>query len=94
MSDPTRPVFHPSDAVRASFSDDGLVLLDLEGGLVLSSNPVGARIWQLLAEGSAPDDIARRIADEYAAPFDRVHQDVWAFVSALRTRGLLDEVNA
>src|SRR5207247_3060676 len=38
--------FRASPAVRASVSTDGLVLLDVEGGLVLASNPVGARIWQ------------------------------------------------
>ncbi len=39
-----RTRFHVSQHVRASISGDGLVLLDVQGGFVLASNPIGARI--------------------------------------------------
>lgn len=81
--------FHPSPAVSASISGDGLILLDVTGGLVLSSNVVGARIWELLERHQTRTDVARLLAGEYAIPFDRAQRDVAAFVAALIARGLV-----
>ena len=81
--------FQPSPAVKASISGDGLVLLDVSGGLVLSSNSVGARIWQLLAERNGRGEIARHLADEYTIPLERAQRDVATFVAALVARGLV-----
>ena len=75
--------------VKAAVSDDGLVLLDVSGGLVLSANVVGARIWQLLVERHPGAEIARRVADEYTIPLERARLDVAAFVAALIARGLV-----
>jgi hypothetical protein len=65
------------------------VLLDVNGGLVLSANPVGARIWDLLEQALTPVEIARRLAAEYAMPLDRVERDVALFVAELISRGLI-----
>ena len=79
----------PSPAVRASISDDGLVLLDLEGGLVLSSNVVGGRIWALIEQQRTPAEIAQQLVLDYAIPEERAVHDVTAFIDALRGRGLV-----
>jgi hypothetical protein len=79
----------PSPAAKASISADGLVILDMSGGLVLSSNDVGARIWELLEQRHARGEIARRLANEYEIPIDRAQRDVAAFVAALIARGLV-----
>ena len=81
----------PSPAVRASISDDGLVLLDVDGGLVLSSNAVGARIWQLLEQQHTPDEIARQLSEEYDVPQARTQADVASFVAALLAQQLVIE---
>jgi Coenzyme PQQ synthesis protein D (PqqD) len=81
----------PSLAVRASASEDGLILLDVDGGLVLASNAVGARIWQLIEQRGTPDQIARQLAEECAISVDRASQDVRAFVANLVERGLVSE---
>ncbi len=86
-----RQLLRPSPAVRASISNDGLVILDVNGGLVLSSNPVGARIWQLVEERRTLPDIARQLATDYGVPIDRAHADVVNFVAALISRGLVRE---
>jgi hypothetical protein len=78
-----------STAVRSSISSDGLLLLDLRGGLVLASNPIGARIWHLLEQQCARGDIARQIADEYGVAIERVERDVATFVETLVSRGLV-----
>lgn len=80
-----------SSAVRASTSDDGLVLLDLQGGVVLASNAVGARIWELIALGLGCADIAAVIAHDYDVPIDRARHDVRSFLTALEVRGLVRE---
>lgn len=80
-----------SPGVRASISSDGLVLLDLDGGMVLSSNVVGGRIWQLVEQRRTPREIARQVAAEYEVSEARAHADVAAFIAALVARGLLAE---
>jgi hypothetical protein len=78
-------------AVRASISNDGLVILDVRGGLVLASNEVGARIWQLIDQRYTRGEIARRLVDDYGVGRERALVDVAAFVDALVGRGLVVE---
>ena len=84
---PTR--FQISAAVRASVSGDGLVLLDVHGGVVLASNAVGARIWQLLEARLGGVEIANRLTTEYDVSIERAQHDVTAFLTALEARGLV-----
>ncbi len=86
-----RDRFRVSQAVRASISDDGLVLLDLDGGRVLASNAIGGHIWQLLEARVTPLEIARQLAASYGIDEERALHDVGAFVSALSTHGLIAE---
>jgi hypothetical protein len=79
----------PSPSVRASVSSDGLVLLDVEGGLVLSANQIGARIWELIEHHRTTDEISRQIAADYDVPSERARCDTETFVAALLARGLV-----
>lgn len=81
--------FRPSPGVRASISTDGLVLLDVRGGVVLGSNAIGARIWQLLERHHSPEDIARRFVEDYGLDPEEAGRDVGAFVAALAARRLI-----
>jgi hypothetical protein len=81
----------PSPAVKASATEDGLILLDVDGGLVLASNAVGARIWQLIEQHSTHDRIARQLASEFAISDERASRDVRTFVAGLVDRGLVSE---
>ncbi|MCU1384450.1 MAG: hypothetical protein JWL71_3147 [Acidobacteria bacterium] len=89
-----RTHFQISPAVRASISGDGLVLLDVHGGIVLASNPIGARIWQLLESRLDCLEIARRLACDYGVSIERTQRDVGAFVTALEARGLVTAESA
>ncbi len=80
-----------SPAVRASISPDGLVLLDVQGGMLLASNPIGARVWQLLEEQRSRLDIAQHLAADYDISFERAEHDVAAFIADLAARGLVIE---
>ena len=81
--------FRPSPGARASISGDGLILLDVDEGLVLTSNVVGARIWQLIEQDRTTTEIVRQIVDDYDVPIDRARRDVAMFVAALMSRGLV-----
>jgi Coenzyme PQQ synthesis protein D (PqqD) len=85
------PFLRPSSAVRAAASGDGLILLDVAGGLVLSANDVGARIWQLIEQHHTHDQIARQLADEFTIAVERARHDVRVFVAQLVARGLVAE---
>lgn len=85
----TAAAFRPSPAVRASISADGLVLLDVRGGVVLASNTVGARIWQLLENGATVAGAAGKLVEEYGIAHERANGDVAAFVATLVARGLV-----
>lgn len=81
--------FRPSPTVRASISADGLVLLDIDGGQVLASNAVGARIWQMVEAGRTPLEIAGCLVHDYDVTPDRALGDVVSLVGALESRGLI-----
>jgi hypothetical protein len=83
--------FRAASFVRTSVSTDGLVLLDVDGGLVLASNPIGARIWQFIEQRCTRVEIAQRLAADYDIPIERAHRDVGGFIDALRMRGLVRE---
>jgi hypothetical protein len=83
--------FRVSPAVRASLSSDGLVLLDVQGGLILASNSVGARIWQFLEQPRTHAEIAQQLVDCYGIAHERAGTDAAAFVGALASRGLVVE---
>jgi len=78
-----------SPLVRSSVSNDGLVLLDVKGGFVFTSNIVGARIWSLIEAHGETCAIARAIAGEFNVDLDRATRDVDAFVAALCARGIV-----
>jgi Coenzyme PQQ synthesis protein D (PqqD) len=79
----------PSAAVKASVSGDGLILLDVEGGMVLSANAIGARIWHLIEQRLPVPDIARTLAHDYTISLERAERDVAAFVAQLLSRGVV-----
>ena len=71
------------------FSAVLFVLLDVHGGVVLASNAIGARIWQLIESRLDGVEIASRLALEYEVPAERARHDVAAFLAALEARGLV-----
>ncbi len=79
----------PSALVRASATDDGIVLLDIGTGRIFSANAIGARIWRGLEEGLPIAAIVDRIASDTGADRSLVARDADRFVDALRARALV-----
>jgi hypothetical protein len=69
------------------------VLLDPARGRYHTLNDVGARVWELLADGTTLDAIVGTIRAEYDVPLvagvDPVDQDVTTLLRHLRAAGLL-----
>ena len=66
-----------------------LVLLDFERGTYFGLDEVGARIWQLVADGLTPAAIAERIVAEYDVDIDVAARDVEALLDQLAAKQLV-----
>jgi len=66
-----------------------LVLLDLERGIYYGLDPVGARMWQLLASGSSFDAVIETMLTEYDVAREQLQADLERLTKELRERGLL-----
>jgi hypothetical protein len=65
------------------------VMLDLEKGAYFGLDPVGARMWQLLAEGRTLAEVRDAIVAEYEASRDTIERDLLALVDDLVMQGLI-----
>lgn len=90
MSSPKPEItYKPSVWVREIKTQDGSALLDIQHGLCLGLNPVGAEIWQAIKHGLHPDEIAARIASQFQKQIGQVYEDVRNCVDDLSGKGLL-----
>jgi hypothetical protein len=64
-----------SSNVRATYSEDGAVLLDIRKGLCYSLNPVAARVWSTVAASLSGIDL-RGLADVMATHYKISHEDL------------------
>jgi Coenzyme PQQ synthesis protein D (PqqD) len=75
--------------VREAFNQDGAVLLDVDQGLCLSLNVVGAKIWQMLKQDWTREQIIAALAREFGeVPRAQLQQDYIDFVRQLETNKL------
>jgi hypothetical protein len=65
------------------------VVLDMASGRYLGMNPVGTRVWELLAAGKTPDDAVTAILEEFEVQEPVLRADVSAFVGELFRLGLV-----
>lgn len=67
-----------------------LVLLHLRTGVYFGLDPVGTRVWQLLAGGRSLPEILEILVDEYDVGKRRAAADLQDLVGALSENGLVD----
>jgi hypothetical protein len=65
------------------------VMLDLAKGAYFGLDPVGARMWQLLAEGKTLAEVRDAIVEEYDVSREDAERDLLALVADLMAQGLL-----
>jgi hypothetical protein len=76
-------------SVRSVFSQDGAVLMNLQQGMMYTSNPVGGRILELLSQGVNESDVVETISRECDAPAEMVRQDLETYIEQLSSYGLV-----
>ncbi|HEX2123769.1 MAG TPA: PqqD family protein [Thermoanaerobaculia bacterium] len=78
-----------SDRVIFKPVGDEMVLLDFQSGMYYGLDPVGARIWQLLAAEHSLGDVVQTILGEYDVAREEVERDIDRLVEELERRGLV-----
>ncbi|HYO78103.1 MAG TPA: PqqD family protein [Thermoanaerobaculia bacterium] len=71
-----------------------IVLLDLNRGVYFGLDPIGARIWQALAEGADEAEIANAVAAEYETDSETALEDVRRLVAELREAGVVEDAES
>jgi len=69
--------------------DGEAVILDLASGVYFGLDPVGTRMWQLIEQHGALDEVLRVMCDEYDAPPDAIERDLGVLVRQLLDKQLL-----
>jgi hypothetical protein len=75
--------------VETSEVDGEAVLLNLVDGTYFGLNPVGAVVWELLAEPHALDAIAAALTARYDVERAKASEDVARMLVRMRDRGLI-----
>lgn len=65
------------------------VILDLVGGGYFGLDPVGARIWQLMAEGKTLADVCEAMQAAYEVSREQIERDVLALAQSLNEKQLI-----
>ena len=75
--------------VMAREVGDETVILDLANGTYYGLDKVGARIWQLMAEGQTLMQVCEAMLAEYEVTREEIERDVLALAQTLMERKLV-----
>jgi hypothetical protein len=80
-----------SPDVRATYSEDGAVLLDIDKGLCYSLNVVGSQIWVTIESnpGIGLESIVDALEAHFQVPREQLRVDTMEYLGNLRQKGLL-----
>ena len=78
----------PEDVVHRMVGDEA-VLLQLDSGIYYGLDPVGSRIWELLAAHGSIRAVCETMVEEYDVAPAQVEQDVQRLVRELQAKGLV-----
>jgi DNA-binding CsgD family transcriptional regulator len=75
--------------VRAMVTGEGAVLRDMRRGGSFGLNPLGAKVWKLLLQGVATEQIIDQISVDFHASRETVENDVREFIQKLEDQKLI-----
>ena len=81
--------FEIPDHVVARRIGEETIILDLESGTYFGLDPVGARAWELMAEGRTINSVCTVMLEEYDVDEARLERDLRKLVEDLRAHGLV-----
>ena len=82
-------VVRVSDQVVFKPVGEEMVLLDFQSGMYYGLDPIGVRIWQLIAAQRSLGDIVETLLGEYDVTRETLERDIDALVEELGSRGLI-----
>lgn len=78
-----------SESVSCSLADEAAIL-HMRSGVYYGLDPVGARVWSLLAEPRSVQDLRAMIVEEYEVEPAKCESDLLRLLEQLRTEGLIE----
>lgn len=78
------------DGVLKQHSDGATVLLSMASGHYYALDEVGSDIWELIAESTTVEAVARTLAESYDAPLEILLSDVSELLAELAAEQLLE----
>ncbi|MEM8963419.1 MAG: PqqD family protein [Acidobacteriota bacterium] len=93
-SAPAASVYRIADGVLMREVDGEAVLLDLDSQRYFGLDPVGTRIWQLLAEHGDRDRVMSDLLDEFAVEREHLEDDLDRFLERLMAANLVEPATA
>jgi len=86
--------FAQADGVTAEQSDDRMVVLGVGGQEMTTLNPVGALVWERLAEPADADDVVAHLVTYFPdVDLSALQADVGRFLAAMRAAELIVEAD-
>ena len=79
----------PREGVMFQQLQEEAVLLNLDSGLYFGLDPIGTRIWNLLAEGQSLPQIVSTIMAEYEVDNEQCKADLLKLLGDLEAQGLV-----
>lgn len=84
-------MYRVSDTLRATHSQDGAILLDVQQDRIFNLNLVGSKILELIKIGAAESDIVNVISHEFNTSREVVENDLCEFIQSLRKHKLVKD---
>lgn len=81
-----------NDDILTAPLDDTLLMMSVEQGKYFGLNGAGPRIWELLEQPIAEDELVEVLLAEYEVTRETCTAEVAAFLAGLRERDLLLDV--
>ncbi len=69
--------------------DNEVVMMNLERGEYYGLNPIGSRIWELLAEATTLENLINKLTEEFDVSFEQCQTDSEEFINDLIEKGLI-----
>ena len=79
----------PRQAVMFQQLQEEAVLLNLDSGLYFGLDPIGTRIWNLLAENQSLPQVVSTIMAEYEVDIEQCTSDLLKLLGDLEAQGLV-----
>jgi hypothetical protein len=78
----------PSHVMARQVGDE-TVILDLATGTYFGLDPVGARLWQLISEGTSLEHACELLLDEFDVEREQLVSDITRLAEELIAKGLI-----